>query len=50
VVFLSTHQIRSDARVTLWRGAQVTTGVGLLADLHAGTVSLLRNVTSRYVQ
>lgn len=49
-VLLAEHRIRSQAHVTLWQGARETQGIGLRADLKKGTVSLLKDVTSRYVQ
>jgi len=50
LVLLDERRIRSGARVTLWRGPQKTTGTGLRADLRTGTLSLLKDVKSRYVQ
>lgn len=48
-VFLDTHRVSSDARVTVWQDAREMTGIGMIADLRAGTLTLLRDVTSRYV-
>ncbi|MGH8226028.1 MAG: LPS export ABC transporter periplasmic protein LptC [Gammaproteobacteria bacterium] len=49
-VLLAERRIRSTAHVTLWQGAREMQGIGLSADLQKGTVSLLKDVTSRYVQ
>lgn len=49
-VLLAEHRISSEAQVTVRQGARETRGIGLRADLRKGTVSLLKNVTSRYVQ
>lgn len=46
--FLDRHRLSSDARVTVWQAGRETQGTGMLADLRAGTLTLLKNVTSRY--
>ncbi len=48
-VYLERHQVHSDAKVKVWQGARETTGTGMQADLRAGTLKLLKDVTSRYV-
>lgn len=48
-VMLPTEQLHSDARATLHQGHRETRGTGLVANLKAGTLSLLKDVSSRYV-
>ena len=48
-VLLPGEQLSSRARVTLHQGHREMQGTGLAADLRAGTLSLLKDVTSRYV-
>lgn len=48
-VLLPDERLSSRARVTLHQGHREMQGTGLAADLQAGTLSLLKDVTSRYV-
>jgi len=48
-VLLPSERLSSKARVTLNQGHREMQGTGLAADLQAGTLSLLKDVTSRYV-
>lgn len=48
-VLLTSQRLRSKARVTLVQGHREMQGTGLAADLQAGTLSLLKDVSSRYV-
>lgn len=48
-VVLPSERIRSSARVVLRQGHRESRGTGLEADLQTGTLSLLKDVTSRYV-
>ena len=48
-VLLPSERLSSRARVTLHQGHREMQGTGLAADLRAGTLSLLKDVTSRYV-
>ncbi len=49
-IWLRERRIRSNVEVTIRQGARTSRGVGLKADLKRGTVQLLSDVTSRYVQ
>jgi LPS export ABC transporter protein LptC len=48
-VLLPTERLYSKAHVTLHQGQREMQGTGLEADLKTGTLSLLKDVTSRYV-
>lgn len=48
-VLLPTERLYSPAHATLHQGHREMQGTGLVADLKAGTLSLLNNVSSRYV-
>ncbi len=48
-VLLPTERLYSKAQVTLYQGRRDTQGTGLEANLKTGTLSLLKDVTSRYV-
>lgn len=47
-VLLPSERLKSNARVTLRQGHRETRGTGLAADLQTGTLSLLKDVSSRY--
>lgn len=48
-ILLDARRLHSDARVTVWQDAHEMQGTGMRADLRAGTMTLLKDVTSRYV-
>ncbi len=48
--FSDKHIATTDAPVTLRHTADVTTAVGMRADLNTNRIELMRNVDSRYVQ
>lgn len=48
-VLLPDERLHSQARVVLHQGHRETLGTGLAANLQTGTLSLLKDVTSRYV-
>ena len=48
-LLLPSEQLHTEARVVLHQGHRETRGTGLAANLQTGTLSLLKDVTSRYV-
>lgn len=48
-IILPAERLHSDARATMYQGHREMQGTGLVADLKAGTLSLLKDVSSRYV-
>lgn len=48
-LFLPSEKLRTSAEVVLYQGHRETRGQGLAANLRTGTLSLLKNVRSRYV-
>lgn len=48
-LFLPSEKLHTAAKVILYQGHRESRGEGLAANLRTGTLSLLKNVTSRYV-